>query len=197
MDSLEIMEKRCEGLRTRLDQLRADERQFQRAAGLREQQEKDFAAARDLERKRDEAKAALGKLRAKKVAAIQSTADALAKKMAAFLPNGRAVFSVNDDGGVDLGWDIPGHGFVPRAGLSGGQSVIFDAALAYALNRQDKANPVIIIEGAELGQEIAPMLEKIAGANVETQIIACTCHELAAVPAGWTQYNVCAAGAVQ
>lgn len=189
-NTLQIMEQRVSGLRARLDALRADERLFQRAAGLRTQQEKDRAAVLEMASTLETEKQALEDLRSKKAAAMQATATAIARKMGKMLPYGQAVFSVGDDGGVVLGWEIPGHGFVAHGGLSGGQRVIFDSALAYALVRQEQKNPVILIEGAELGQEIGLLLESVAKSNVDTQIIACTCHEMASISDGWTAVHV-------
>lgn len=189
-NTLQIMEQRLSGLLTRLNTLRAEERLFQRAAGLRTQQEKDHAAVVEMASTLEAEKKALEDLRSKKAAAMQATATAIARKMGKMLPYGRAVFSVDDDGGVLLGWEIPGHGFVAYGGLSGGQRVIFDSALAYALVRQEQKNPVILVEGAELGQEIGLLLESVAKSNVDTQIIACTCHELASISDGWAAVHV-------
>jgi len=121
---------------------------------------------------------------------MQGTATAIAEKMGRVLPYGEARFSVDDDGTVFLGWDIPRHGVVSYGGLSGGQRVLFESALAYALTQQDRPNAVILIEGAELGREIDLLLESVARANVDTQIIACTCHEVTAVSDGWTAVHV-------
>lgn len=71
--SLQIMEQRVSGLRTRLDTLRAEERRFQRAVGLRTQQEKDRAAVLALESELEAEKKALEDLRNKKSAAMQAT----------------------------------------------------------------------------------------------------------------------------
>lgn len=189
-NTLQIMEQRLSGLLTRLNTLRAEERLFQRAAGLRTQQEKDRAAVLELASTLEAEKKALENLRSKKAAAMQATATAIAQKMGKMLPYGQAVFSVGDDGDVVLGWEIPGHGFVAHGGLSGGQRVIFDGALAYALVPQGQKSPVILVEGAELGQEIGLLLERVAKSNVDTQIIACTCHELASISDGWTAVHV-------
>lgn len=187
MDSaFRLMEQRVAGLRATLDGLREDERLFQRAAGLRVQQEKDHAAALELEARLSAEKKELAELLDQKARAMQTTATALARKMGQMLPYGDAVFSVDDEGGVFLGWELPGHGLVARGGLSGGQRAMFDGALAYALAQQDRQNSVILIEGAELGPEISTFLTGIAEANVGTQIIACTCHEPAAPVEGWT-----------
>ena len=185
MDSLQLMQQRVAGLRAKLDGLREDERLFQRASGLKAQQEKDHAAVLALEARLGELKKELADLQEQKAQAMQSTATALAEKMGQMLPYGRAIFSVDDEGGVFLGWELPDHGLVAHGGLSGGQRVLFDSALAYALARQDRENTVILIEGAELGREIGLLLESVASKNVGTQIVACTCHDLAAVPDGW------------
>ena len=190
MDNAGILEQRVSGLRAQLDTLRADERLFQRAAGLEAQREKDHATKLSLEAELETAKKALNDLRDKKSTAMQGTATAIAKKMGQMLPYGEARFSVDDAGAVFLGWEIPQHGVVPYGGLSGGQRVLFESALAYALTQQDRQNAVILIEGAELGQEIGLLLESVARANVDTQIIACTCHEVNAVSDGWTAVHV-------
>lgn len=162
----------------------------QRVSGLRTQQEKDRAAVLELASALEAEKKTLDDLRNKKAAAMQATATAVAQKMGHMLPYGQAVFGVGDDGDVVLGWEIPGHGFVTHGGLSGGQRVIFDGALAYALVPQGQKNPVILVEEAELGQEIGLLLESVAKSNVNTQIIACTCHELASMSEGWTAVHV-------
>lgn len=190
MDSLTIMEQRASGLRARLDALRANERLFQRAAGLRTQQEKDRAAVLELESSLVTEKKKLDELRNQKTQAMQATATAIALKMGEMLPYGQALFSVDDDGGVILGWEIPDHGFVAYGGLSGGQRVLFDSALAHALLQKDRKNPIILVEGAELGKEIGLLLDSITAANVGTQIIACTCHELTSSYEGWDVVQV-------
>ena len=62
--------------------------------------------------------------------------------------------------------------------------------MAYALSQPGKKNSLILVEGAELGEEIGLLLESVAKSNVEAQIIACTCHELEAVPAGWSLLRI-------
>lgn len=188
--SLQIMEQRVSGMRARLETLRVEERLFQRAAGLRTQQEKDHASVLEMTASLEAEKKTLEDLHAQKAQAMQATATAIARKMEQMLPYGRAVFSVDDDGDVMLGWEIPGHGLVSYGGLSGGQRVLFDGALAHALLRQDRKNPIILVEGAELGQEIDLLLDSVSRANVGTQIIACTCHELDSVSEGWTAVQV-------
>ena len=188
--TLTIMEQRVAGLRATLDGLREDERLFQRAAGLKVQQEKDHPATLELEARLTAGKKELADLLDQKARAMQTTATALAQKMGQMLPYGQAVFSVDDEGKVFLGWDLPNHGLVAHGGLSGGQRTMFDGALAYALARQDRKNPVILLEGAELGPEISTFLAGIAEANVGTQIIVCTCHDPAAPVEGWTVVSV-------
>ena len=190
MNTLDLLERRAAGLRAQLDALRADERLFQRAAGLETQREKDHAARLELEAKLDAAKKTLTELRDRKAEAMRSTATAIAEVMGRLLPYGEARFNVDDEGGVFLGWELPRHGVVPYGGLSGGQRILFESALAYALTRRERRNTVILIEGAELGQEIGLLLEGVATATAATQIIACTCHEPAAVSEGWTAVEV-------
>ncbi|MBO6171224.1 MAG: ATP-binding protein [Desulfovibrio sp.] len=193
MDTLELLDQRISGLSTRLTTLREHERLFQRAAGLRAQLEKDRAALLELEEEREKAKAELAELQGQKATAMQATAGALADKMGEVLPYGRAAFRIDDEGkDVSLSWEEPGGASyaVPYGGLSGGQRVMFESALGYALLPAGTKNPVILIEAAELGKEIAPLLERMAATNVGAQIIACTCHDVASPPEGWNLTTV-------
>lgn len=185
-NALQLMEQRVQGLQARLQKLREDERLFQRAAGLKAQKEKDSAAITGLRDDLAKEKENLGQLKAGKALAISATAAALAQKMEQVLPFGNAVFNVDENGEVYLGLNLPDRGPVAYGGLSGGQRVLFDSALAYALLQPGKKNAVILIEGAELGGEIGMLLESVAASNVDAQIIACTCHEIGAVPDSWS-----------
>ena len=53
-----------------------------------------------------------------------------------------------------------------------------------------KKRAVILVEGAELGGEIGMLLESVATSNVDAPIIACTCHEIGAVPDGWDMSRI-------
>lgn len=185
-NALQVMEQRVHGLQARLQKLRESERLFQRAAGLKTQKEKDGAAIAGLRDDLAKEKEKLAQHKASKALAISVTASALAQKMEQMLPFGDAVFNIGEDGEVYLGWNIPDRGPVAYGGLSGGQRVLFDSALAYALLQPGKKNAVILVEGAELGGEIGMLLESVAASNVDAQIIACTCHGTGAVPDGWS-----------
>lgn len=185
-NALQVMEQRVHGLQARLQKLRESERLFQRAAGLKTQKEKDGAAIAGLRDDLAKEKEKLAQHKASKALAISVTASALAQKMEQVLPFGDAVFNIGEDGEVYLGWNIPDRGPVAYGGLSGGQRVLFDSALAYALLQPGKKNSVILVEGAELGGEIGMLLESVAASNVDAQIIACTCHGTGAVPDGWS-----------
>lgn len=190
MNSLETMQQRVDGLASKLADLRNQERAFQRVAGLQERQEADRAKWRELQAQADTIKTAIADLKNQKAAAMQETATAIATAMNCMLPFGTAVFEVDDEGGVFLGWDIPEKGIIAHGGLSGGQRVMFEAALSYALMPKGLKNPVILVEGAELGPEIDMLLNRVAETSPDAQIIACTCHNLAAVPAGWSSVAV-------
>ncbi len=101
------------------------------------------------------------------------------------LPLVKAIFNIDEDGEVYLGFEYPGS----RAGglwrsFRRTSAFFFDSALAYALcNRQEKlCYPWL---KARNGGEIGMLLESVAASNVDAQIIACTCHEIGAVPDGW------------
>ena len=188
--ALQAQEQRVQGLQARLQKLREDERLFQRAAGLKTQKEKDSAAIAGLREDLAKEKEKLAQHKASKALAISATASALAQKMGQVLPFGEAIFNIGEDGEVYLGLNLPDRGPVAYGGLSGGQRVLFDSALAYALLQPGKKRAVILVEGAELGGEIGMVLESVATSNVDAQIIACTCHEIGAVPDGWDMSRI-------
>ena len=117
--------------------------------------------------------------------AVKSTATAMAKTMGEVLPDGKAIFSISDDG-VFIGWDLKDE---KRAyeGLSGGEKATFDSALSHAL----KAN-ILVVEAAEMDNE---RLKKFLFETdtLNSQMIVNTCHAPAMIP---DEYNMITVGNV-
>lgn len=185
-----IIEQQVQGLEARLKTLRGELALFNQAKGLDEAIEAERAKGDDARKAAGEAKAILVGLKSQKARAVAKTCEALVKTMGQILPEGEAVMRIEDDGTVTLAWKRPDGREIPHAGLSGGQRVLFDAALAHAL-LGDAKHRVLILEAAELDDAHLTMaLEHIAAANPGTQIVCNSCHEPAGVPEGWDVVRV-------
>jgi hypothetical protein len=133
----------------------------------------------------NEAKEMLETLKGQKAQAVAGTCAKLAEAMGQILPEGEAVMRIEDDGAVTLAWKRPDGREIPHAGLSGGQRVLFDAALAHTL-LSGAPHGVLILEAAELdSSRLALALEHVAATNPKAQIVCNSCHAPATVPAGW------------
>jgi len=172
-----LIEQQITGLKGKLEELRGQEKLLVRASGIDEEAAKIRVEMDGLKNKTDVLKEEIEGLVGQKNTAVSATARALSETMSQILPVGSAVFRVDEDGNAFIGWKN-GH-VVPYDGLSGGERVMFDAALCHAL----RAN-VIIQEAAELdGEALLNNLAKTA--NSETQFIASTCHAPGEVSTKW------------
>lgn len=181
---IEIMTNRVRGLEEHLRGLRGDLALLQKAKGLDEAAEVQRQHAEACAAQKQELKRALEDLKRKKDQAVAGSCAKLAESMAAILPDGEAVFRVDDDGKVALAWNRDGRE-APHAGLSGGEKVLFEAALANALLSRSE-HRALVVEAAELDQErLAMALAHIAAVNPGTQLIVNTCHRPDVVPDGW------------
>jgi len=185
MDDIKLLQDRIEGLKGRRDELRKDQSAFIKAQGMDEEALKLQNEAERYKLTAQKCKGIIAELIAKKTVAVRSTADAFSARMAAVLPEGKAIFTIDDDGNVFLGWQRADGQTIPYAGLSGGEKVTFDAALVASL----KAN-VIIVEAAELDAEhLEAALEKYGEAE-GVQVLVSTCYPPATVPQGWEVIRV-------
>lgn len=185
MSDVAILENQVAGLEQRLRDLRGELALFQKAKGLDEAAESERANADAARKAQGEVKAALEGLKSQKAKAVDKTCTELAEAMGHILPEGAAVMRIEDDGSVFLGQKMSDGRVVPHAGLSGGQRVLFDAALAHALLGK-APHRSLILEAAELDSgRMAQALEHMAASNPGTQIIINSCHAPAEVPAGW------------
>lgn len=180
-----ILEQQIAGLQARLKSLRGELALYNQAKGLDEAAEAERVKAEEARKACGQAKALLEDLKGQKAKAVAKTCTALALAMGKILPEGEAVMRIEDDGAVTLAWKRPDGTEIAHAGLSGGQRVLFDAALAHALLGDAKTR-VLILEAAELDEAHLTMaLEHIAATNPGTQLLVNTCHAPAEVPGGW------------
>lgn len=164
------------GLEQSIHDLRGQEALFLKAQGMDEQATKAFQDAEKIKADLDTAKSDLKAKLTARAEALSKTAEAMARAMGDILPGGKGVFDIDPDGKVLIGWTRCGV-TTPYAGLSGGQKVIFDAALAHAMRAE-----IIIIEAAEMDdQAMARAFKHIVEKNPTAQIIVNTCHEVDAV----------------
>ena len=163
------------GLKSRKQQLEADEKVFLKVSGLNEEIEK---AGQDRETYREELKEAKDRQTAakmRKAGAVASVVSQIADKMNEVLPFGQAVFNYDEDEdgkrSMTISWMNNGK-TTPYNGLSGGEKQIFDAALAHVLDAD-----IIVVEAAELDQEnFDKTLVELA--KLDKQCIVNTCHEI-------------------
>lgn len=90
-------------------------------------------------------------------------------------------------GAADVGWITATGSRVPYAWLSGGQSAIFRAAVAYAIvTLRNPAERVLLLELAETGDGVADsrLLRAAVAVSDEVQVIAATCSPAVVVPEG-------------
>ena len=147
---IQIMEQQLKGFEEKGKQLRAQEAIFLKVQGMKEQIEQSRSEAGDIESGIQDLKEQISELKGQKADAVKTTIVAITDKMNAVLPEGEAVFEI--DGGVSIGWKI-GDVVKPYQGLSGGERVVFDGAMANALGAG-----MLIYEAAETDQERLPDL---------------------------------------
>lgn len=181
----EIHEQQIQGIKQALQDLRRQESQLIKAQGLDEQLEKSRQHVKQLENDIETSKAEVAEVETQRERALGKSAQAMAEAMGKVLPYGLAVFSI-EDGRVFLGWDRGDGAPVSRAGLSGGELVVFDSALAYAL-MGNAEHRIVAVEAAELDDaHLGGLIERIMTVDDNTQIVVNTCHEpVEALPAEW------------
>lgn len=189
MNNKKILEHKATALRTKIAQLQADERNINRVAGVQKEITKANVNAEALEAEAAKWKAKAKDLRGDKARALSNSLSKIQFNMGTMLSVGSAAVEIADNGGITFGWDLPGQGVIQYGGLSGGQKVQFDAALAYALTVGAKL-PVVIVEGAEVGGEIDRLLDRLTTSNPEAQIFVNTCFPVAVAPEPWMMHRL-------
>lgn len=183
MDTLELLNQQRDSLVKSLESLRATEAAHLRMDGLRVEEEKLRSKKVESEGSLAEAKARYESAFSEKTALVLEIADRLAERMRKVLPVGTAMFNVTDEGEVLLGWNMNGV-TVPVQGLSGGQTVMFLNALAYALLGEDCPNRVLLMEAAEVGPQFEDFMGHIMRENPDAQLVAATCFPVKPMESG-------------
>jgi hypothetical protein len=167
------------GLEASMRKLQEDEKVFIRAQGVEAQAEIMRKEAEMLEKDIDLQKGVLSVLQEKKAKAVEPVIKTLTESMNNLMPYGKAYLELSE-GGFLIAWLNDAGQLVPYPGLSGGEKVFFDAALAKALGAK-----ILVVEAAEVdGLNMQIMLKGYAKAGLD-QVVVSTCHALADVPEGW------------
>jgi len=178
-----ILQDQITGLQAAIIVKRRERDTHIRLQGLNTEAEKLRQEALDYSNKAEAEKVKLSALHAQRAQLVQKTSSALMERMKEVLPAGHPDVEVTEDG-VFIGWIRPDGTRIAYNGLSGGEKVAFDAALAMAL----KAN-VVIIEAAEMDEKrLSGSLEKLGAAPV--QAIVSTCYPPKATPNGWKEVRL-------
>ena len=168
------------GLESRLKSLQADKEVFIRAQGMDIEAEKLRDEAQKINDEVADLKKQVSGLQEKKSKAISPVLLGMGRAMNAFLPIGSAILGILDDGSFFIGWVNAAGQTVPYAGLSGGEKVMFDAALAKALGAT-----VLAVEAAETDEvNLQVLLEKYEASDIE-QVIVSTCYGPKAITEEW------------
>lgn len=173
MSDIQLLKDQVNALEAKGKELRKAEKVFLKAQGLAEEIEKARVEIADNEADTEVLKENLYELQDKKTRAIRPALLAIQKKMESVLTSGSGIIHIEDDGSLIIGW-LKEY-LRPYAGLSGGERVLFDAALSFALLGNSE-NKVLILEAAELDEtNLQSALEHLQKVNPDAQIILNTC----------------------
>jgi hypothetical protein len=179
-EEIQTLETLIAGLENRRDDLIGARDVFLKAQGLDEEIEKARVKISGFETETEAIKEDLAVKQGEKKDSIRPTMLAITEAMNKVLPDGDGCIEITD-GGVNIGWYL-NDDFRPYDGLSGGEKVIFDSALSYAL-LGDAKNKIIVLEAGELDDK--NMKEALTALlELEAQVIVNTCHKVDA-PKGW------------
>ena len=168
------------GLESKLKSLQADKEVFIRAQGMDIEAEKLRVEAQKINDAVADLKVQVGELQSGKIKATAPVVSGMSAAMNAFLATGSATLQILEDGDFFIGWVNEAGQTVPYAGLSGGEKIMFDAALAKALGAT-----VLCVEAAETDEaNLQALLEKYAASDIE-QVIVSTCYGPKLIPGGW------------
>ena len=168
---MEMLSAKINGLQASLKNLRETERSFIKANALDEQIQKAGSDRAKIEEDLEEIKSDKTALKALKSNLMDSVCGRVADAVSELLPDGAAVVRI-EDGKLFIGRQLTHDG--PRVsylGLSGGERVLFDAALSNAL-LSDSDHKVLVVEAAECDQEsLSGILLRISGMHPDCQVI--------------------------
>ena len=185
---MEMLQSKINGLQASLKNLRETERLFIKAGALDEQIEKAGSDRAKIEKDLEEIKSDKAALKALKSNLMDSVCGRVADAVSELLLEGVAVVQI-DDGKLFIGRQLSHDG--PRVsylGLSGGERVLFDAALSNAL-LNDSGHKVLVVEAAECDQErLSDVLLRISEMHPDCQVIVNTWNDFLQpeeLPDGW------------
>jgi cell division septum initiation protein DivIVA len=185
MDSpmdIDLLKSQLAGIIEKGKLLRTDEAKFLKAQGLEEECEKAKQEVIDQEAELEKLKAQLSGFVEAKNNAVGKSIQSITEKMAEVLPEGMPVFELTEEGLI-IGWEYDGR-YRPYEGLSGGEKVQFDLAMAHVL----KAG-VLIMEAAEVDNK--SLIETMGMlSQVDKQIIISTCHAPDVISDGWLHIDL-------
>lgn len=171
---IDMMKQQLEGLLRRQEKLEEGKELFTKAQGLDEAATKYVAENTALENELEITKKALREQETARATALNSSFGEIQRRMNKILPFGMAIIA-SDGAGLTLGLSRDSV-FRSYEGLSGGEKIVFDAALSYVL-LQDSKSKVIMIEAAELDNENLVATMQALAKLENTQVILTTCHK--------------------
>lgn len=181
---MDILEQQLAGLEVFLSNLREDEKRFIEVSGIEKQIASNQTDLAECEAALGRDKDLLSQKNREKNRIISLSVVKMNEKMSKILPFGHAFFNVDESGGLQFGWVI-GNNLIPYHALSGGQAVLYNCALSYAM-LGDFGLGILIAECGEADdQYLLELMKKITDTNPSVQVILNTWHDPKEVPVGW------------
>ena len=168
---MEMLKNKIDGLQASLKNLRETEGLFIKANALDEQIQKAGSDRAKIEEDLEEIKSDKADLKELKSKLMDSVCGRVADAVSELLPEGVAAVRI-DDGKLFIGRQLTHDSpQVSYLGLSGGERVLFDAALSNAL-LSDSDHKVLVVEAAECDQEsLSGVLSRISEMHPDCQVI--------------------------
>lgn len=189
-DSEKESSKAIAGMEARLEELAEIKKVFEKKqtyqsliAKSKEDRANDEETLEDIKKSEEDAVA----LRKKILADVFDPVMAAIDKT---LPSGKSVIELDENKNLFIGWHIDKDRKVRRSALSGGESVIFDTAMALGLVQLGKSKAdaarVLIIEGAELDQNnFSLFCDKLLQLPADVQIFLLNCTKTETFSNDW------------
>lgn len=164
-----------DGLRNRLDELKRIEAVLLKHQGIQEQVDQKRKECSDFSEEICDIQDQIKEIEEQRRKSVGKTKDTIENRMNSILPDKNAVVDFKEDGGLVMGLHFPmgeERFIVEYSALSGGQKVMFDAAIQVAMGCS-----TVVIEAAELDNEnLKVMLNSLK--EMDLQVIVNTCHEV-------------------
>jgi len=184
MTELDMMTTQVGALKQAIHDERAKRDLFVKASTLDEEIQKISSDTEELREQLKDAKAKHADAIRRRDEAVRTSLGAMERRIQKMLPFGEAALNLTEDGRLVIGWII-GEKSIPYWALSGGQKMIFDPALAFAMLGKAQSK-IVIMEGAEMDtRHLTETIQQIAESRPEAQIICATWHEPDGEVDGW------------